>query len=79
MGSCEVEGETIAVGCVPAPVVVVVVVVIQAEVVVAIGPVATGGKELSSISARHGAEGVRRVILIPGDPAPPSIFPALLS
>ena len=78
MGSCEVEGEMIAVGSVPALVVVVVVVVIQAEVVVP-GPVATGGKELSSISARHGAERVRRIILIPGDPAPPSIFPALLS
>ena len=78
MGSCEVEGETIAVGSVPA-LVVVVVVVIQAGVVVAIGPVSTGGKELSSISARHGAEGVRRVILISDDPDPPSIFPALLS
>ena len=78
MGSCEVEGETIAVGSVPA-LVVVVVVVIQAGVVVAIAPVATGGKELSSISARQGAEGVRRVILFSDDPDPSSIFPALLS
>ena len=67
MGSCEVEGETIAVGRVP----------VAAEVVVAIGPVVTGGRGQSSISARLGAEGVRRVILFPGDPAPSSKFPEL--
>ena len=81
MGSCEVEGETIAVGSVPALVVVVVVVgvVILAGVVVEIAPVAAGEKELSSISVRQGAEGVRRVILFSEDPDPSSIFPALLS
>ena len=60
-------------------VVVVVGVVILAGVVVEIAPVAAGEKELSSISVRQGAEGVRRVILFSEDPDPSSIFPALLS
>ena len=78
MGSCEVEGETIAVGRVPVAAVVVVV-VIQVVVVVVRGPVVTGGRGQSSISARLGAEGVRRVILFPGDPALSSKFPELLT